>query len=73
MGGLLGLIYAIACIVAIVDCLKSGKETKDKIKTLKAQWKDRPEVIEPPVGSDPPRRFAHGGQPAARMFTGEAK
>ncbi len=31
MGGLLGLIYAVACIVAIVDCLKSGKETKDKV------------------------------------------
>lgn len=31
MGGILGLIYVIACIVAIVDCLKSGMETKNKV------------------------------------------
>ena len=43
------------------------------IDALKAQWKDQPEVKEPQVGSDPPRRIAHGGQAAARMFTGEAK
>lgn len=43
------------------------------IDALKAQWKDRQEVSVPAIGSDPPRRVAHGGQPAARMFTGEAK
>lgn len=43
------------------------------IDALKAQWKNRPEVVEPPVGSDPPRRAAHSGQPAARMFTGDGQ
>jgi len=43
------------------------------IDALKAQWKDRPEVKEPAVGSDPPRRPVHGGQPVARLFTGDAK
>lgn len=40
------------------------------IDALKAQWKDRTEVIEPPVGKDPPRPQAHGGQPVAR-YSGE--
>jgi acetone carboxylase gamma subunit len=40
------------------------------IDALKAQWKDRPEVKEAPIGSDPPRPKAHGGQPVAR-YTGE--
>ena len=26
------------------------------IDALKAQWKDRPEVAEAPIGSDPPRK-----------------
>jgi acetone carboxylase gamma subunit len=36
------------------------------IDALKAQWKDRPEVIEPPVGKDPPRPAAHCGHQAVR-------
>lgn len=42
------------------------------IDALKAQWKDRPEVIEPPVGKDAPRPLAHGGQPVAR-YNGEGQ
>ncbi len=30
------------------------------LDALKAQWKDRAEVKEPPIGSDPPRRHVHG-------------
>ncbi len=41
------------------------------IDALKLQWRDRPQVAEVPVGKESPRPVAHGGQPAARMFSGE--
>jgi len=43
------------------------------IDALKAQWKDRPEVKEAPADKETRQRIAHGGQRAARMFTGEEK
>lgn len=43
------------------------------IDALKLQWQDRPEVEAPPIGQEPPRPHVHGGPPAARMFTGEAR
>jgi acetone carboxylase, gamma subunit len=43
------------------------------IDALKAQWKDRPELAEPPADKDTRKRIAHGAQPAARMYTGEQK
>ena len=43
------------------------------IDALKLQWKDRPEVKEPAADKDTRQRTAHGGQRAARMFTGEGQ
>ena len=36
------------------------------IDALKAQWKDRKEVREAPIGKDPVRPVAHGGQRVAQ-------
>jgi acetone carboxylase gamma subunit len=43
------------------------------IDALKAQWKDRAEITEPPVAPDPPRPRGHGGQPVARAATGDRR
>lgn len=44
------------------------------IDAMKEQWKHREEVTKEPGGKDYPRsnrNRSHGGQPMARMFTGE--
>jgi acetone carboxylase gamma subunit len=41
------------------------------IDALKLQWKDRPEVQQAAAGAEYPRALAHGGQRAARLYTGE--
>lgn len=41
------------------------------IDAMKAQWKNRDEVLVEAIGKEPARRRAHRGQPMARLATGE--
>ncbi|MEQ9479922.1 MAG: acetone carboxylase subunit gamma [Algiphilus sp.] len=43
------------------------------LDVLKEQWRDREEVKVAPVGSEPPRPAAHGGQPVAQYPSAEGR
>jgi len=43
------------------------------IDALKAQWKDRPGMTQPPADKDTRKRVAHDCHSAARTFTGDAR